>query len=59
MDALDVGSAYWTGFSAVFLLGFIRKSWLGVTTDTLLKGATAERPAPRSREREPEHAARS
>lgn len=29
LRTLDLGSAYWGGFSGVYMLGFIRKSWYG------------------------------
>lgn len=31
LDRLDVGSLYWAAFSSLFMAGFIRRSWYGVT----------------------------
>lgn len=37
VEALDLGSVYWAGFSSVFLVGFIRKSWFGLAWQTRLR----------------------
>lgn len=31
IERLDIGSVYWAAFSSIFLAGFIRKSWYGVS----------------------------
>lgn len=31
LERLDIGSVYWAAFSSIFLVGFVRKSWYGVS----------------------------